>query len=118
MILDLKRELITKMPPIYCDVDKPIFAGDYYVNVFSWDLDANDYFQQRKKVYFNGKEFYYINIYDYEATDWIISWSYAYHKKHICGSDDWIDDVNKGLEYPDPKTCLFDAKIKKYVLIK
>lgn len=117
MILDLKRELISKMPPIYCEIDKPCFAGDYYVSVFSWDSDSKDYFEHRRKVYFDGKEFHYIDIYDYEVTDWITSWSYAYHKKHVHGSEDWIKDVNKGLEYPDPKSCSFDAKIKKYVLI-
>ena len=115
MILDLKRELICKMPPIYCEIDKPLFSGDFYIDVFTWDSNKNDYVEKREKAYFDGKNFYYIDIYKYEATDWIINWSYMYSRKHFYSSKDWFDDVNKGLEYPDPKICIFDAKIKKYI---
>ena len=51
-ILSLKREAISKLPPIHCTCDKPLFFFFYLLGLHYWCNDNHDYFFFFENVYF------------------------------------------------------------------
>lgn len=59
-ILSLKREAISKLPPIHCTCDKPLFEGDYVVGLHYWCNDNHDYFFLKRMHILMEKSFIYM----------------------------------------------------------
>lgn len=70
-ILSLKRDAISKLPPIHCICDKPLFEGDYVVGLHYWCNDNHDYFFSEENAYFDGKEFHLYDINLQDNANWI-----------------------------------------------
>lgn len=43
-----KIKLLTQMPPVYCNIGSPKFAGYFKVELNTWSIDENDYVQVEK----------------------------------------------------------------------
>lgn len=76
-ILSLKREAISKLPPIHCTCDKPLFEGDYVVGLHYWCNDNHDYF------------------FSEENANWIDDWVYFATTWRYDGGEKYIREVNE-----------------------
>ena len=117
-ILSLKREAISKLPPIHCTCDKPLFEGDYVVGLHYWCNDNHDYFFSEENAYFDGKEFHLYDINLQDNANWIDDWVYFATTWRYDGGEKYIHEVNKGWRLPNPKYCKFNPETKKYELLK
>ena len=116
-ILSLKRELASKLPPVYCTCEKPLFAGDYIVHLNYWD--ENDYKSTLTElVYYDGKEFHLYDMTKQDNSNWIENWIY-FPATFMCEiNEKYISEVNRGWRVPNPKYCKLNPKTKKYELLK
>lgn len=83
-LYDKKISLITQLPPIYCIIEKdklPKYPCYCCVKAYTWNIDIGDYKQVERLAYFNGTNFFYSNILDYDNTDWITEFRYAKYKE-------------------------------------
>lgn len=99
-----KIKLLTQMPPVYCNIGSPKFAGYFKVELNTWSIDENDYVQVEKDAYFDGKYFYMTDIDGFEYANWISNWCHSSLNvvnteaaQKIFGRDKWNKDVEKGL---------------------
>lgn len=117
-ILSLKREVISKLPPVHCTCDKPLFKGDYMVGLHYWCDNDHDYLFAEENAYFDGKEFHLYDINLQDNANWIDDWVYfAANWQHEI-NEKYISEVNRAWRFPNPKYCKFNPKTKKYEILK
>lgn len=100
-IYETKVALAKKLPPVYCNIEKPKMNGYFNVELNTWDTDKDDYVQVVLPMYFDGTEFYTTDLYNWDRTDWISNWCYFTiglypNESDFWGSEAWEADVKKG----------------------
>ena len=115
-LLDIKRQAVCNVPAVECDIEKPLFAGDFTIFMPHWSDQNDDYEMEITNAYFDGKDFHLYDITLYDKSNWITNWCYFATGILKPGTDSWLKEVNKGRYYPNPKYCKLNPETKKYEL--